>query len=43
MTNPQTWVANIFAAPASAYRAQTHRVFRTAAYPSHVELPVLSQ
>ncbi|MEO8634381.1 MAG: CocE/NonD family hydrolase [Gemmatimonadales bacterium] len=40
--NPQTWVANIFEAPASAYRAQTHRVLRSAAYPSHVELPVVS-
>jgi hypothetical protein len=40
--NPQTWVANIFEAPASAYKAQTHRVLRSATYPSHVELPVLT-
>jgi putative CocE/NonD family hydrolase len=39
--NPQTWVPNIFEAPASAYQAQTHRVQRTAAQPSHVEVMVL--
>ncbi len=39
--NPQTFVANPFDAPASAYRAQTHRVFRTARWPSHLELHVL--
>ncbi len=39
--NPQTWVPNIFEAPASAYRARTHRVVRTAAQPSHLELTVL--
>lgn len=41
--NPQTWVTNIFEAPASAYRAQTHRVLRSAMYPSHVELPLVSR
>jgi hypothetical protein len=40
--NPQTWVPNIFEAPASAFRAQRHRVHRTAAHPSHVEVMVLS-
>ena len=39
--NPQTFVPNIFLAPASAYRAQTHRIYRTAARPSHVEVMVL--
>jgi putative CocE/NonD family hydrolase len=39
--NPQTFVANIFAAPASAYRAQTHRIYRTAAQPSGVEVMVV--
>jgi putative CocE/NonD family hydrolase len=39
--NPQTWVPNIFHAPASAYQAQTHRIHRTAAQPSHVEVMVL--
>ncbi len=39
--NPQTWVPNIFEAPASAFRAQTHRIYRTAAQPSRVEVMVL--
>ncbi|HET8650021.1 MAG TPA: CocE/NonD family hydrolase [Gemmatimonadales bacterium] len=39
--NPQTWVPNIFKAPPSAYRAQTHRVYRTARYPSAVEMDVI--
>jgi len=39
--NPQTWVRNIFQAPTTAYRAQTHRVWRTARFPSHIEMHVL--
>jgi putative CocE/NonD family hydrolase len=39
--NPQTFVPNIFEAPASAYRAETHRIYRTAAQPSRVEVMVL--
>jgi|GEM_PF-4945523 len=39
--NPQTFVPNIFEAPASAYRAQTHRVYRTASQSSHVSVMVL--
>ncbi len=39
--NPQTYVPNIFEAPASAYRARTHRVVRSAGQPSHLELTVL--
>ncbi len=39
--NPQTYVPNIFEAPASAYRAQTHRIYHTSAQPSHVEVMVL--
>ncbi|MEP6574589.1 MAG: CocE/NonD family hydrolase, partial [Gemmatimonadota bacterium] len=38
--NPQTFVANIFEARASDYRRATHRVYRSAKYPSHVVLPV---
>ena len=38
--NPQTFVPNIFNATAADYRAATQRVFRSAAYPSHVMLPV---
>ncbi|HEV8263576.1 MAG TPA: CocE/NonD family hydrolase [Gemmatimonadales bacterium] len=39
--NPQTFVPNIFQASPSAYRAQVHRVQRTARYPSGVEVDVL--
>ncbi len=39
--NPQTFVPNIFLAKASDYRAQTHRVQRSAKWPSHVEVGVL--
>ena len=39
--NPQTFVPNIFLAPASAYRAETERIYRTAAQPSHVEVMVV--
>jgi hypothetical protein len=39
--NPQTFVPNIFEAQASDYRARTHRVYRTAGGPSHVEIQVL--
>jgi hypothetical protein len=38
--NPQTFVPNIFAARAGDYRAQTHQVYRTARYPSNVEIDV---
>jgi hypothetical protein len=36
--NPQTWVANIFEAKESDFKAQTHRVFRTKEAASRVEL-----
>jgi hypothetical protein len=39
--NPQTFVANPFDAPATAYRARNHRVHRTARWPSHVAVRVL--
>jgi len=39
--NPQTFVANIFRAEPVAYQARIHRVFRTARYPSSVEIDVL--
>jgi putative CocE/NonD family hydrolase len=39
--NPQTFVPNIFKATATDYRAQTHRVLRTQAHPSNVEVMVL--
>lgn len=40
--NPQTWVPNIFEAKASDFRAQTHRIYRSARYPSHVEISIVS-
>ncbi|GJG89073.1 hypothetical protein tb265_42540 [Gemmatimonadetes bacterium T265] len=40
--NPQTYVPNIFAARAADFRAATHRVYRSARYPSRVELPVVA-
>ena len=39
--NPQIYVANIFEAKASDFRAQTHRVWRTKRSPSHIVLPVV--
>ncbi len=39
--NPQTWVPNIFEASAADFKAQTHRVLRTSASPSRVEVQVL--
>jgi len=39
--NPQTFVPNIFEARAGDFRAQTHRIYRSAQYPSHLELDVL--
>ena len=38
--NPQTWVPSIFKAKASDFRAQTHRVFRSPRYPSHITVAV---
>jgi putative CocE/NonD family hydrolase len=38
--NPQTWVANIFQAKASDFRAQTHRVWHTPRFQSRVEVTV---
>ncbi len=39
--NPQTFVPNIFQARAGDYRARVHRVYRTARYPSNVEIDVV--
>ena len=36
--NPQTWVANIFEAKDSDYKAATHRVWRTSSAASRVEI-----
>lgn len=39
--NPQTFVPNIFEAADSDFRPATHRIHRSAAYPSHVSIPVV--
>jgi putative CocE/NonD family hydrolase len=41
--NPQTWVPNIFTARATDFRAATQRVYRSARYPSRVELPIVAR
>lgn len=40
--NPQTFVSNIFEAKPSDFVAATHRVYRSARYPSQIKLPVVS-
>jgi uncharacterized protein len=39
--NPQTFVPNIFEARAADFEAQTHRIWRSSRYPSHLVLPVM--
>ena len=39
--NPQTFVLNIFKAQPPQFRAQTHRIWRSNKFASHVVLPVL--
>jgi hypothetical protein len=39
--NPQTFVANIFRARPSDFRAQVHRVWHTERFPSHVSVRIL--
>jgi putative CocE/NonD family hydrolase len=39
--NPQTFVQNIFKASASDFKSQTHQIYRSAKYPSHVLIPVV--
>jgi hypothetical protein len=41
--NPQTYVENIFRAPASAYQAATQKIYRSAKYPTYVQLPVVGR
>ncbi len=41
--NPQTFVPNIFEAKAGDFRAATHRIFRSARYPSRVTVPVVRE
>jgi putative CocE/NonD family hydrolase len=39
--NPQTYVPNIFEARESDFKAATHKIYRTAQFPSHIELSVI--
>jgi predicted acyl esterase len=39
--NPQTWVPNIFEAKESDFKAATHKIYRSANAPSHIQLPVM--
>ncbi|MGE0439286.1 MAG: CocE/NonD family hydrolase [Gemmatimonadales bacterium] len=41
--NPQTFVPNIFKARDADYRAQTHRVYRSTRYPSHLSVSVTNR
>jgi len=41
--NPQTFVPNVFEAKAGDYRAATQRIYRSAAHPSHVTVPVVKE
>lgn len=41
--NPQKYVENIFTAKETDYRVATQRVFRSQTFPSHLNLPVLTQ
>jgi putative CocE/NonD family hydrolase len=41
--NPQTFVRNIFTARPQDFRAATQRIYRSAAHPSHIALPVLEE
>lgn len=39
--NPQRFVPNIFEAKDRDYQSATHRIFRSARYPSHIEVSVV--
>jgi uncharacterized protein len=41
--NPQTFVPNIFNAKAEDFKMQTHKIYRSPKYPSHVSLPVVRE
>ena len=41
--NPQTFVPNIFLAKESDFVPATHRIYRSAKYPSHVSIPVVTR
>jgi uncharacterized protein len=39
--NPQTFVPNIFEAKEADFQVATHKIYRSTAFPSHIELPVM--
>ncbi|WP_206513814.1 CocE/NonD family hydrolase [Pseudoflavitalea rhizosphaerae] len=39
--NPQTFVPNIYKAKDSDYKKATHKIFRSASFPSHIQLPLV--
>jgi predicted acyl esterase len=39
--NPQTFVPNIFAAPDSAFKAATQKVYRSAGKATYLDVPVV--
>jgi uncharacterized protein len=39
--NPQVFVPNIFEAKPTDFRSQTHRIYRTRRFPSHIQVMVL--
>jgi putative CocE/NonD family hydrolase len=41
--NPQTFVPNIFLAKQTDFAPATHRLYRSARYPSHVSIPVVTR
>jgi uncharacterized protein len=41
--NPQQWVPNIFEAKDSDFKKAEHSIYFTADYPTHIELPVMSE
>jgi predicted acyl esterase len=41
--NPQIFVLNIFEAREADFRAATHRIYRSARYPSHLSIPVVTK
>ncbi len=41
--NPQTFVPNIFLAKETDFAPATHRIYRSAKYPSHLSIPVVTR
>ena len=41
--NPQQYVPNIFEAKESDFKTATQKIYRSAQFPSHIELSVMDQ